>query len=134
MKKFLVSLSEKLRVKKVRILVGLVLILFYLICTNSLGLLLASVICTLGAGMVLWLAIAYIIGTALSMIVDFLAGSGRQELALDEERALEMYVRKVKDKQLLRSEVKMKLIDVGWNDQLITKIIDLVYGPSPDHK
>lgn len=128
MKNFLVLLSEKLRTKKVRVSTGFVLILCGLIVTNSLTLLLYSVVCTLGAGLVLWLAAAYIIGAALSMIIDLLTGSGRQELALDEEKALEVYVREAKDQQLPRLDVEGKLNSAGWNDELIAKVINSVYG------
>lgn len=128
MKNFLLSLSEKLKIKKIRVLSGFALILFYLILTNSLSILLVSIICTAGIGTAFWLAIAYIIGAILSIIVNFLVGSKRQELALDEKQAVEKYVREAKNQQLSRDEVKRKLIETGWNDQLITKIIDSVYG------
>lgn len=128
MKNFLLLLSEKLEIKKIRVLSGFVLILFCLILTNSLSMLYVSIICTAGIGTAFWLAIAYIIGTILSIIVNFLVGSKRRELALDEKQAVEKYVREAKERQLSRNEVRRKLIEAGWNDQLITKIINSIYG------
>lgn len=128
MKNFLLSLSESLNNKTIRILCGFFIIVFCLILTNSLAVLLVSIICTLGIAIPFWLAIAYIVGTIISLTINLLVSSKRRELSLDEKSALEKYIREAKDQQLSRMEVKKKLIDVGWSEQLVVNIVNSVYG------
>lgn len=131
MSNFLLPLSEKLKTKKIRLLSGFFIITSYFALTSNLAtffsILAASIICTGGIGGGLWLAIAYIIGTVLSLVVNLLAGSDRQELLPDEHRAVERYVSEAKNRKISKGEVKMNLKNVGWDDQLINKIVNSVY-------
>lgn len=127
MSNFFLPLSEKLKIKKIRLLSGLFIIISFFALTNSWVLLFASIICTLGIAIPLWFTIAYVIGDVLSLVVNLLAGSKGEEFTQDEHGAVERYVSDAKNRKISKSEVKMKLKDVGWDDQLIDKIVNSVY-------
>lgn len=93
------------------------------------GLLGASIICSLGAGLVIWLPIAWMIGATISTI--FMPSRGKDdkaELTLSEKMAFEYTALKnfytdAKAKGLSTEEIQKKLIEAGWAEDQIRPFI-----------
>ncbi len=110
--------------------VGIVVLgLIAMVNQDFAGLLGATIICTSGAGLVIWLPIAWMIGaTILAIFLPSEEKDGNAKLTISEKMAFEFTALKnfytdAKAKGLSTEEIQKKLIEAGWTEDQIKPFI-----------
>ncbi len=93
------------------------------------GFLGVSIVCTLGAGLLIWLPIAWMIGAAiLAIFMPSEEKGGNEQLTLGEMMqfeftALNNFYTDAKAKGISTEEIQKKLIEAGWTEEQVKPFI-----------
>lgn len=110
---------------------GIVIALFISLNGGYFMFFILSVICTLGAGLIAWGFLAYLIGSMILLMVEgFIAmltvKEGEKVAILSkEQRALVHYIRKEKGGGVSEQEIILALKDRGWTEDEIAAAINM---------
>lgn len=109
--------SRKFQKTGVGFLILVVAFLFF----KGLQFFILSIICTLGISLVVWIPLAFFIGTLVCMLL----GIEKKGPVSKEQQALRDYVSRAKNSGLSSEEIKKALKDKGWSEDEITAVGDI---------
>lgn len=96
--------------------VGFLVLVLILLLFNGLPFFILSIVCTIGISLVVWIPLAFFIGT----LVFMLPGIKEKNPISREQQALRDYVSRAKNSGLSSEEIKKALKDKGWSEDEIT--------------
>ncbi len=136
--------KERSSIKLIKILIGGVVISIMLMRNGTaFTFFMMSVMCTLGAGLIAWGFLAYLVGTIIFAIVapileKFGVSIVRYEkmpVSLNkEQRAIVYYIREEKAGGISEQEIASSLKEKGWSVDEITAAIDMCQTDLNDTK
>ena len=116
-----------------RTVVGFVILSGVLACLLGPGtlliLLVLSVVCTYGAGILPLIGISYLVGTAADMLLERRRRSKIESKLKDlspDMKALVLYVNVARKSGLDDGMIRRNLLDNGWGDEFITEAFGMV--------
>ncbi|MDO9399346.1 MAG: hypothetical protein Q7T79_01495 [bacterium] len=123
----LVKTSRSVKVS--RTLIGAVIIFLFYLITNNLIFLVASIICTAGISLVVYLPLAYILGSVAEKLMQGLFKEGTKqdvvgEVKNNDQKALENFILKSNACGVLQEEIIKQLIQSGWQKQEIINALN----------
>lgn len=101
--------------------VGFLILAVVFLFFNGLQFFILSIVCTLGISLVVWIPLAFFIGT----VVFMLFGGIEKGSISKEQQALRDYVNRAKNSGLSSEEIKKALKDKGWSEEEITAAGDI---------
>lgn len=96
--------------------IGFLILVAVFLFFNGLQFFILSIVCTLGISLVVWIPLAFFIGTLVCMLF----GIEKKGSVSKEQQALRDYVSRAKNIGLSSEEIKKALKEKGWSEDEIT--------------
>jgi len=101
--------------------IGFLILVAIFLLFKGLPFFILSIVCTLGISLVVWIPLAFFIGTWVCMLL----GIEKKGSVSKEQQALRDYVSRAKNSGLSSEEIKKALKDKGWSEDEITAAGDI---------
>ncbi len=101
--------------------IGFLILIVVFLFFKGLPFFLLTIVCTLGISLVVWIPLAFFIGTLVCMLF----GIEKKGAVSKEQQALKDYVSRAKNSGLSSEEIKKALKDKGWSEDEITAAGDI---------
>lgn len=97
-------------------------------------LILLSIICTVGVGLIFWLGISYAVGWTVMLMLKLMhvipnnGGVNTPRIVVDSDpdvNSISNYIRDARKYGFNDPDIRTKLLDVGWNNEKIVKAFSI---------
>jgi hypothetical protein len=93
----------------------------------ALVIILASLICTAGVSLVIWVPVSYGVGAAIFWLAGSFFGKPQpvklEKPPTKEEIALANYAKQARENGLTEDKIFLRLREKGWNEDIIRKVL-----------
>lgn len=93
-----------------------------------LSILLLSIICTAGIGLIFLIPIALLMGTMVSLLINFLFFRSNKSDLIESDKALQKYILDAKNYGKSREETNKLLTNAGWKETEINPKLQDIYS------
>ncbi|MEX0616426.1 MAG: hypothetical protein WD231_01270 [Candidatus Woykebacteria bacterium] len=125
--------------KPIKTLIGFVVLMVVLLPIGGPIIFLASVVCTLGLGLIIWIPLSYATGSFTLWLVDAWFGKPKptqipQKALTKEETALINYANQAKQNGMPESDIFLRLREKGWAESQILSALGKESAPQESKK
>ena len=97
---------------------------------SAISILVLSVVCTGGIGLIVWFPLAYLTGSLIFYVANKLNGGGTRKENLfsevrfaDEQQSLKNYYEQARNAGMSEAQIEQSLLDSGWEPKVIDKYV-----------